>query len=87
MDKATLDCIREFIVEDVMRNAKLVYSIAVRGEEGISPDLLSIIASLYNYLHKAVTGEDYNYMFHWANKVGGWVEDDYFHVGSENKEV
>ena len=40
--------------------------------------MLSVIASLYNLLHKEVTGEDYEYFFHWANKVGGYVDDNYF---------
>lgn len=30
--------------------------------------LLDIIASLHNELYNEVTGEYYDYMFHWANK-------------------
>ena len=41
-------------------------------------DLLGIIASLYNELHLSVTGEYYDYMFHWANKCGADVEEDLF---------
>lgn len=37
-----------------------------------------IIASLHNELHNLVTGAYYDYMFHWANKCGGWCEDDLF---------
>jgi hypothetical protein len=38
-------------------------------------DLLEVIASLHNELYKAVTGDYYNYMFHWVNKItGGYWE-------------
>ena len=38
------------------------------------PDLIEVIVGLYEYLHKEVTGEDYNYFYHHANKIGAWVE-------------
>lgn len=41
--------------------------------------LLRVIASLHNELYKIVTGEYYDYMFHWYNKAtGGIIEDDLF---------
>ena len=39
-------------------------------------ELLDIIASLHNELYKEVTGEYYDYMFHWANHGYGGVPDD-----------
>ena len=41
--------------------------------------LLNIICSLHNELYKEVTGEYYDYMFHWWNKGGGGypVDDMY----------
>lgn len=33
-------------------------------------ELLDIVASLHNELYKQITGEYYDYMFHWANKAG-----------------
>ena len=74
MTEERLDKIREHLVYDIMRNWDYVFSDEVRG----NVDLLSVIASLYNLLHKEVTGEDYEYFFHWANKVGGYVDDNYF---------
>lgn len=44
-------------------------------------DLIEIIASLYEELHREVMGEPYDYMFHWANKSGSWVESDLFEKG------
>lgn len=33
-------------------------------------ELLDMVASLHNELYKQITGEYYDYMFHWANKGG-----------------
>lgn len=67
----------EFIEEQIMRDPTIMFSEAREaGESKI--DLVSVIASLYEELHKVVTGQPYAYMFHWANKVGSWVEDDLF---------
>lgn len=41
-------------------------------------DLVGVIASLYEVLHFQVTGEPYDYMWHWANKTGSWVNDKLF---------
>lgn len=37
-----------------------------------------IICDLYEYLHILITGNEYDYMFHWANKCCAWVETGYF---------
>lgn len=77
MSNEKLTEIREYIVNKIMRNPDYVFSDEVRGDED-GVDLLEVIASLYEVLHREVTGERYDYMFHWANKVGGWVESDLF---------
>ena len=81
MTKEQLTKIREYIIDYVMMNEKFMYSDEVRGEKEDDVDLLEVIASLYEVLHREVTGETYNYMFHFANKVGGWVEDGLFTEG------
>lgn len=77
VDKHDIDQIRVYLVENVFRNSNIVFNDEIRNGAGSDIDLLSLIASLYNELYKYVTGECYDYFFHWANKVGGWVEDDY----------
>ena len=61
-----LEQIREYLIENVFRNPNIMLS-----QERDEVDLPEIIASLYEVLHRTVTGEPYDYMFHWANKVGG----------------
>lgn len=48
-------------------------------------DLVDIIASLHNMLCEAITGEPYDYMWHWANKIGSWTEDNAFDLDKEGK--
>lgn len=77
MEEGQLNAIRGFIVEYIMRDPNIMFSDARDvGQHHI--DLIYVIASLYEELHKQVMGEPYEYMYHWANKVGSWVEDDLF---------
>lgn len=75
MNEEELKKVREFLVENVFRNPDIVFSlVSSRGDvDGI--DLVDLIASLYDMLHLSVTGEHYDYMWHWCNKVGGWCDD------------
>ena len=73
MDKATLNVITQYLIRNVFRNGDVMYG---AGDEDIHSDLIDIIATLHNYLYESVTGEKYNYMWHWANKVGSWCDDN-----------
>lgn len=74
MTEQKLDKIRNYIITNVMRNPDIMYN-QIRDRED---DPVDIIASLYEELHKEVTGKPYEYMFHWANKIGSDCSDDLF---------
>ena len=82
MDNDKLSCIREYIINNVMREPNIMFNSQIRIQHEVDP--VDIIASLYNELHEVVTGERYDYMFHWANKVGSSVNEDLF---KENVDV
>ena len=74
MNIKQLDEVRHWIVDNIMRNADIMLlSDEIRNDK---IDLVEVIASLYELLHREVTGHPYNYMFHWANKCGAWLEND-----------
>lgn len=73
MNKHKLDEITTYLKENVFKNTDIMYT-----DDDMILDLLEMIASLHNLLYEAVTGERYDYMFHWANKIGSWVYDDFF---------
>ena len=72
MDKKALDALTRDLIDNVIQNPDYVFDLGAE----CNIDLLEIIASLHNILYKEVTGEYYDYMFHWYNKVaGGSLED------------
>lgn len=81
MTKKKLEKIRNYIVDNIMREPNIMFSDACRGTYDGDIDLVEIIASLYEELHREVMGEPYDYMFHWANKCGSWVESNLFEKG------
>lgn len=87
MEKLTTDQlnqIRTWLVERIFRDPDIMLSdsrfIEVYSDPGEHEemDMAEVIASLYEVLHSEVTGEEYNYFFHHANKCGSLVEDDLF---------
>lgn len=81
MKMKKLEKIRNYIIDNIMREPKYMFSEEIRGTTDNDIDLVEIIASLYEELHFEVMGEPYDYMFHWANKCGSWVESDIFEKG------
>lgn len=53
----------------------------IRNDECKSADVIDIIASLHNELYKEITGEYYDYMWHWTNKQGYMCDDELFKGG------
>ena len=78
MTPERLDKIRNVLVNEIYRNPNIMLNDAIRGEEYNDIDLIEVITDLYEYLHILVTHKPYNYMFHWANKCGSWVETGNF---------
>ena len=87
-----LDKITCYIKDNIMRNEDILFNydarvVSIEDDNKLQDiDLLDVIASLHNMLYKEVTGKYYDYMFHWANKVGSWVYDDLFKKEEEKRE-
>lgn len=78
MNEEKLAKIREFIIDNIVRD----FDNHIKCTDIILPDnldVLDIIVGLYDMLHKEVTGKNYDYMWHWANKIGLWCEDGFFY--------
>lgn len=77
MTKEQLNEITSWLIDNVFRNSDVMFSDEIEiGDEAIA--LPDVIATLHNLLYEQITGERYNYMFHWANKVGSDCNDDIF---------
>lgn len=77
MNKDQLHKITSYLVDNVWRNENVMFDKEFIEEHDVET-LVDIISSLHNLLHEEVTGERYNYAFHWANKVGSGVDDNMF---------
>lgn len=85
MSDEELTKIREYIIDNIILNDYIMFNDCCRGRDDKDVDLVEVIASLYEVLHREVTGEEYSYMFHWANKIGAAVYDDLFLNKSEDE--
>lgn len=62
--------IARWLKENVYRNPDVMYS-----DCDINKDLslIDVCTALFEELYYLYTGEHYDYMWHWANKVGTWA--------------
>lgn len=82
--KDKLDYITTYIKEKVWRDPDVMYPYFPPGRsediQDLVGDLVDIISSLHNLLYEAITGERYDYAFHWCNKIGSFTRDNIFDV-------
>ena len=81
MNKNKLDKIRETLINRIIKNPRIMFSDEIRGSDELQEneiDLIEIIVDLYEYLHKEVLHEEYNYFFHYANKIGSDIDTGEF---------
>lgn len=79
MEREHLDKITEVLINDIFTEDDVMsyLDVNLRLNNNIY-ELFDVIATLHNLLYEEVTGERYDYMFHWANKAGRDVEDNIF---------
>ena len=82
MTKENLKALTNDLIDNVIQNPDYVFDLGA--EHNI--ELLEIIASLHNLLYKEVTGQYYDYMFHWYNKIAGGLLEDGLYKKYGNQE-
>ena len=71
--------ITTYLKKNVFQNPDVMFAEDPEPEKGDRfYDLVTIIASLHNVLYETVTGQRYDYMHHWANKIGANVDEHFF---------
>ena len=81
-----VEIVRNWLIENIFRNGYIMHDDNIRSaynpegknDEDNCIDLAEVISGLYELLHGVIENERYDYMFHWANKCGSWVECDFF---------
>ena len=84
MDQKTLNAITQYLINNIFRNPDYMFD--TQHSEDVHSDLIDIIATLHNYLWECVTGEKYDYMWHWANKCGADCDDNFDMLGQQKKD-
>ena len=76
LDEQELADLRQWLINNIFQNPDVMFNDEMRTNLGINidVDIIEVVAWLYELLHREVTNEEYEYMFHWANKIGAWVE-------------
>lgn len=78
MNEEELKKVRDFLVDNIVRNPDVfIKCLDIDVDDNL--DIIDIIVGLYDMLHKVVIGENYDYMWHWANKIGFWCDDEWFY--------
>ena len=82
MTKEKLNAITTYMKENVWRNDEMMFTMNTDDVGDIDVNfwkLVDIATSLHNELYKEVTGDYYDYAFHWTNKIGACAPiDDLF---------
>lgn len=82
MNNKQLMVLTKWLADNIFRNNDIMWNDELLKQEielyGQTFDLIDIIASLHNLLYEVVTGNRYNYMFHWCNKIGSGCIDNVF---------
>lgn len=74
MTEKQLTELRQWLIDNIFRNPDVMFNDEIRTDLVNDVDIVEVIAWLYELLHREVMHEEYDYMFHWANKIGAWVE-------------
>lgn len=74
MDEKQLTELRQWLIDNIFRNPDVMFNDEIRTDVVNDVDIVEVVAWLYELLHREVMHEKYDYMFHWANKIGAWVE-------------
>jgi hypothetical protein len=73
IDKEKLKAVKVYLAREVFQNGDIMHNQTIRDS-----GLVEIIATLYEYLNILITGESFDYMWHFANHCGSWVETNEF---------
>ena len=87
--KEELDKITDILIDGLYTNDDIMIPLYTEFPPVIYKDkyycVSDIIATLHNLLYECVTGEKYDYMWHWANKCGMWANDNIFEEEKSNE--
>ena len=79
MNEKELTKIRNFLVKHIFRNEDFYFPYDEYDDNALHLSLITI-AYLYELLHKMITGKNYDYFWHFGNKVTATIPFDTFEL-------
>ena len=58
---------------NLLRDSTFFYNDAI-----YNYNIPEMLTTMFEYIHLMYYKKSYDYMFHWANKCGGWVDTDWY---------
>lgn len=90
MNEKQLDILTTWLKEHIFTNAEIMFNDVLWSEsidfDNVDASVIDIIATLHNIIYELVTGEKYDYMRHWCNKIGSDCDDNVFNELMESEE-
>lgn len=90
MTEKQLDILTTWLKEHIFMNTKIMFNDTLWDEsidfDNVDASVIDIIATLHNIIYQLVTGEKYDYMWHWCNKIGSDCDDHVFDKLLESEE-
>lgn len=79
MNEKQLDVLTAWLKEHIFTNTEIMFNDTLWDEsidfDNVDASVIDIIATLHNIIYQLVTGEKYDYMWHWCNKIGSDCND------------
>lgn len=82
MNEKQLGILTTWLKKYIFTNTKIMFNDVLWLDsiysDNVDASVIDIIASLHNIIYELVTGEKYDYMWHWCNKIGSDCDDNVF---------
>lgn len=80
LTKEQIDKLKNLIIDNVILNPDVMHSdIILAGQCDPIPDVVDIIVGMFEYIYQISTGSEYDYLWHYANKICSWCSTDYLY--------
>lgn len=79
LTKEQINELRELIIDRVIKNPDVLFNENFVSDDNI-PDVIDIVVGMYEYIHQMSLGEEYDYLWNHANKIGGWCNTHYLYT-------
>jgi len=79
LTKEQINELKSLIIDRVITNPDVMFDENNIHDDGI-PDVINIIVGMFEYIYQLSNGNEYDYLWHYANKIGAWCNTHYLYT-------